>query len=86
MYSIYTTGWTTKELGSDSQQRLESFLPVAPRKIVGPTGFYKGYREWFPAELKRQERETDRSLLYSAEVKNGGAIYPLPMSSLHTTL
>jgi hypothetical protein len=34
----------------------------------------------FP-EVKRQERETDHSLPFSVEVKNGGAIALLPRTS-----
>jgi hypothetical protein len=33
-------------------------------------------------EIKRPGREADHSLLLSAEVKNGGAILPLPHMSL----
>jgi hypothetical protein len=37
-----------------------------------------GYREVPSPELKRPEPESDHSLASSVEVKNGGAIPPLP--------
>jgi hypothetical protein len=43
-----------------------------------------GYMELFPRGVKRQGREADHSPPSSAEVKNGGAIPPLPYMSWHS--
>jgi hypothetical protein len=62
------------------------YSPQRPDRLWGPTTLLSnGYREIFPRGVKRQERETDHSLPSCAEVKNGGAVSPLPhMSSLYS--
>jgi hypothetical protein len=73
-------GWTSEESGLDSRQRQEIFLfPIASRQALKPT---QPPIQWesgavFPP-VKRDRRESDRSLASNAEFKSGGAISPFP--------
>jgi hypothetical protein len=55
---------------------------ITARSALGPT---QSSIQWLPGVvfpgLKRQRRESDHSPPSSAEVKNGGAIPPLPHTS-----
>jgi hypothetical protein len=66
----------------NSRQGQEIFLyATASKPALGPT---QPPIQWVPgalSEVKRPEREADRSPSSSAEVKNGGAIPPLPHTS-----
>jgi hypothetical protein len=53
------------------------FLFTTSRPALGPT---QSPIQWVSG-MKRQGREADHSSLYSAEVKNGGAIPPLHNAS-----
>jgi hypothetical protein len=63
----------------DSRQCTIFFSSTVSRPALGPT---QPPIQWVPGALspglKWQEREADRSLPSNAEVKNGGAISPLP--------
>jgi hypothetical protein len=54
---------------------------TAARPAVGPT---QPLIQWVPAnlspEVKQPTREADDLLSFTAEVKNDGAIYPLPQT------
>jgi hypothetical protein len=56
------------------------FLSTGPRPVLGPT---QPPIQWVPGVLspgvKRQRREADWSAPSSAEVRNGGAVLPLPI-------
>jgi hypothetical protein len=61
------------------------FLPHSVQTTLGPT---QPPIQWVPLTsppgVKQQRRKTDHSPPFSVEVKNGGAIPPLPhMSSWH---
>jgi hypothetical protein len=64
----------------DSQQGKEfSLSSTAFRLALGPTILlYNGHPRVLSSEVKRPRREADHSYLSSVEVKNGGAIPPLP--------
>jgi hypothetical protein len=77
-------GWTARVRFPTAQHFLFS---TASKPVLGPT---QCPIEWVPGPLspglKRQGREADHSPPSSDEVKNGGAIPPLPhMSSWHGT-
>jgi hypothetical protein len=56
--------------------------PQRPYRLwVPPSLLSNGYRGIFPREEKRQGPEADHSPTSSAEVKNCGAIHPLPHTS-----
>jgi hypothetical protein len=66
--------------GFNSRQGQEIFLfSTAPRPALGPT---QPPIQWVPGAfspgVKWQGREADHSLSSSADVKNGGAVPPLP--------
>jgi hypothetical protein len=62
------------------------YVPQRPDRLWGPLNLLSnGYRGALSPRLKRPGREADHSPPSSAEVKNGGAIPPLPyMSSWHS--
>jgi hypothetical protein len=71
---------TTDKSGFDSRQEQEVFLSfITFSPSLGPT---QPPTQWLTEALslglKREGRETDSSPPSSAEVKNGGAIPPLP--------
>jgi hypothetical protein len=56
--------------------------PQRPDRLWGPPNFLSyGYRRLFPRGLNRQRREADYSPPSNGEVKNDGAIPPLPHMS-----
>jgi hypothetical protein len=78
LLSGYSDGLLVGRLGFDS--RHEIFLySTASRPALGPT---QPLIQWalgaLPAEVKRQGHVADHSPPSNAEVKNGGAIPPLP--------
>jgi hypothetical protein len=82
-YKGYTIGWTTEVTEFNSGKGKEIFLfSVTSRPTLGPTQLPI---QWVPGivfpEVKRYETEADHSPLSSAEVKEGGAISPLPHTS-----
>jgi hypothetical protein len=76
--SRYSDGLRAGRPGFDSWQ-CKIFLSTASRPALGVT---QPPIQWVPGALppgvKRQRREADQSPPSSAEVKNGGAIPPLP--------
>jgi hypothetical protein len=66
------TGYRLDDRGFDSRQGQETFLHCVQTASypVGSVSNFAGY--------KGSEREADHSSPSSAEVKNGGAITPLP--------
>jgi hypothetical protein len=82
-YTNQAMNWTTKESGFDSQQRQEMFSsPQRPDRLSDPSSpLYNGYRGMFLPGVKGRGCEADLSPPSSDEVKNGGAIPPLPHTS-----
>jgi hypothetical protein len=79
-------GWTTEELGFDSQQG-QGFSPL--HSVQPALGSTHALIQRVPVALfrgvKGLGREVDRLHPFTAEVKTGGAMAPLPdMSSLST--
>jgi hypothetical protein len=76
----YSDGLRAGRPGFDSRQAHEIFLlSTASRPTLGPTQPpIKGVSEAFYLGVKRPGGEADHSPTSSAEVKNGGAIPPLP--------
>jgi hypothetical protein len=73
--------------GFKSWQGQDFSLMRNVQSVLGPT---QPPIQWVPVALslglKRQGREADHTRVSSAEVKNGGAIHPLPhLSSWHST-
>jgi hypothetical protein len=65
-----------------SNERLTSLFRLSSvmsqQRPDPPSLIYSGYRELFPEGVKRPGSEADHSPPSSAEIKNGGAISPLP--------
>jgi hypothetical protein len=53
-------------------------IEIAPGPIQPPLQWEEGF---LPSGVERQEREANHPPLYSAEVKNGDGIPPLPHTS-----
>jgi hypothetical protein len=72
--------------GSIRGRRNIFFSSTVSRPALGPTSLFStGYRGRFPGGVKWPGHETDHLPPSNAEVKNGGAIPPLPhMSSWHS--
>jgi hypothetical protein len=81
--SRYSDGLPAGRLLFDSRQGQEIFLySTASGPTLGPTqSLMQCVPGAFSPGLKRQGREADHSPPSSAEVKNGGAIPPLPHTS-----
>jgi hypothetical protein len=80
------TGWTAGVRFPAGARPFSS--PQSPDELWGPPSLlYNGYPGRFGrgGGVKRPGREADHAPPYSAEVKNGGTIIPLPhMSSWHS--
>jgi hypothetical protein len=78
-----STDWKAEEPGLNFRQGQEIFLiSIMPIPVLRPT---QSSIQWVSGavsqEVKRPGREADHAHPYSAEVKNCGAISPLPRTS-----
>jgi hypothetical protein len=74
----FSDGLRTRRLGRDSRQEQDIILWSTVSKSA--MGYTQPPIQWVPG-VKRPGHEDDHSPPFAAEVKNGGAIYPLPHTS-----
>jgi hypothetical protein len=72
-------GWTGGVRFLDKKGIFHFFHRVQTGCQAHPASYPMGIEDYFYPRLKQQRREADRSPPSSAEIKNGGAIPPLPI-------
>jgi hypothetical protein len=75
-------GWTTRVRIPAGAINLSLLHSVQTDSGAHPASYPMGTRGSFPRVVKRPGLEADHSPLSSAEIKNSGAIPPLPHASL----